>query len=71
MEPHAEPDERQEELPEHEIRDEGPTGAGLTSSGITAPQPGPRDESMLEAEDDEEPEMNPNEPPPAYRPPTG
>lgn len=69
MEPHAEPDERQDELPEHETRDEGPTGAGLTSSGITAPQPGPGDESILEGDD--EPELDPNEPPPAYRPPTG
>lgn len=70
MEPHVEED-REDQLPEHETRDEGPTGAGLTSSAITAPQAGSGDEALLEGETDAEPQIDPSEPPPAYRPRSG
>jgi hypothetical protein len=45
----------EDELPEHETRPEGPLGAG----------------PALEAQEDDEPAIDPSEPPPAYRPPTG
>lgn len=70
MEPHVEED-REDQLPEHETRDEGATGGGLTSSAITAPQAGAGDEALLEGDIDDEPQIDPNEPPPAYRPRSG
>ena len=70
MEPHVEED-REDQLPEHERRDEAATGAGLTSSAVSAPQAGSTDEALLEGETDDEPQINPDQPPPAYRPRSG
>jgi hypothetical protein len=63
--------EREEGLPEHERRPEERTGGGLTRSGISAEQYAPPDEEVLEVEQDEEPAIDPDKPPPAYRGPTG
>lgn len=61
------PQENLEELPEHERRPEGDTGAGLTSSAVGAEQRGPVDEEVIESQTEDEPAMDPEEPPPAYR----
>lgn len=62
-------DERREDaLPEHETRPEGREGGGLTTTGISAEQHGPVNEEVVEARgDDEELEVDPDRPPPAYR----
>jgi len=61
------PQENLDELPEHERRPEGDTGAGLTSSAISAEQRGPVDEEVIESQTEDEPAMDPDKPPPAYR----
>jgi hypothetical protein len=54
--------QREDELPEHEMRP-------------PAEESGPTDDEVLVARDeelaDDEPAMDPDRPPPAYRPPTG
>lgn len=64
---------REEELPEHETRPEDDEGGGLTSMGISAEQRGPIDGDVLEAGDEDagEPEIDPDQPPPAHRIHTG
>ena len=61
------PQENLDELPEHERRPEGDLGAGLTSSGVSAEQRGPVDEEVIESQTDDEPAIDPDEPPPAHR----
>jgi hypothetical protein len=61
----------EDELPEHETRPEGREGGGMTNAGISAEQYGPVDEAVVEAQEDEEPRLEPDKPPPAYRPRSG
>jgi hypothetical protein len=64
-------DDRRDELPEHETRSEQGHGGGLTSTGISAEQRGPVDQEVVdaraEATDNDQPAIDPDEPPPAYR----
>jgi hypothetical protein len=69
--PRSDEEDRKDVLPEHETRPESGAGGGLTSTGMSAEDHGAVDEEVLEARGDDEPAIDPDEPPPAYRPPTG
>lgn len=67
MSHHDDTEHRREELPEHETRQEGNTGGGLTGFGVSAEQRGPVNEEVVEARGDDDLVVDEDQSPPSNR----